>query len=140
MRELELVRRHRLEVVGPVEPGRAVERAAGGLDERHVLGLPDVGRALEHHVLEQVREPGLARDLVLGADVVPDVHGHHGREVILRDDQAQAVGEALVGELDDGDGHARWTSGDAGLGLDCMAARDLTAARPMLDYRLTRVR
>ena len=57
-------------------------------------------------MLEQVGEAGLARDLVLGADVVPDVHGHDGREVVLGDDQAQAVGQALVGELDDGNGHA----------------------------------
>ena len=60
-RELELVRRHRLEVVRPVQPGRAVHRPAGGLDERDVLRLPDVRGALEHHVLEQVGEAGLAR-------------------------------------------------------------------------------
>ena len=47
-------------------------------------------------MLEQVREAGLARDLVLGADVVPDVDRHDGREMVLGDDQAQAVGEALV--------------------------------------------
>ena len=106
-RELQLVRGQRLEVVRAVEPGRAVERPAGALDEGHVLRLADVRAALEHHVLEQVREAGLARDLVLGADVVPEVHGDDGREVVLGDDQAQAVGQALVGELDDGDGHAQ---------------------------------
>ena len=98
--ELELVGRQRLEVVRPVEPGRAVHRAAGGLDERDVLGLGDVPRALEHDVLEEVGEAGLARDLVLRADVVPEVDRDDGREVVLGDDDAQAVGEALVAEDD----------------------------------------
>ena len=105
-RELELVRRHRLEVVRPVEPGRAVHRAAGGLDERDVLGLPDVRAALEHDVLEEVGEAGLAGDLVLAPDVVPDVDRDDGGEVILGDDEAQPVREALVGEPDGRDGHA----------------------------------
>ena len=69
--------------------------------------LPTFARALEHHVLEQVGEAGLARDLVLGADVVPDVDRDDGREVVLGDDQAQAVRQALIGELDDGNGHAQ---------------------------------
>ena len=46
-------------------------RVAGG-QRRHargVLGLGDVPRPLEHDVLEKVREAGLARDLVLRADV-----------------------------------------------------------------------
>ena len=63
-----------------------------------MLGLADVPGALEHHVLEQVGEAGLALDLVLGADVVPEVDGDDGREPVDRDDQAQPVGEALVGE------------------------------------------
>ncbi len=113
-RELQLVRRQRLEVVRAVEPRRAVERPAGALDEGHVLRLADVRAALEHHVLEQVREAGLARDLVLGADVVPEVHGDHGREVVLGDDQAQPVRQALIAELDDGNGHAQRTSGTDG--------------------------
>ena len=64
--------------------------------------LPTLRDALEHHVLEEVGEAGLARDLVLRADVVPDVDRDDGREVVLGDDQAEAVGEALVGE-----GHGR---------------------------------
>ena len=101
-RELDLVRRQRLEVVRPVEPGGPVHRPAGRLDEGHVLGLADVPRALEHHVLEEVGEAGLALDLVLRADVVPEVDRDDGREPVLGDDQAEAVGEAFVGE-----GHGR---------------------------------
>ncbi len=73
-----------------------------------MLGLGDVPRPLEHHVLEQVREPGLAGDLVLRADVVPEVDRDDRGEVILGDDDSQAVGEALVaeGDLGDGGGHA----------------------------------
>ena len=106
--EVELVRRQGLEVVGPVEPGRAVHRAAGRLDEGDVLGLGDVARALEHDVLEQVGEARLARDLVLRADVVPEVDRDDRCEVILGDDDAQAVVETLVAERDvgDGGGHA----------------------------------
>ena len=105
--EVELVGRQRLEVVRPVEPRRAVHRPAGRLDERDVLGLGDVPRALEHDVLEEVREAGLARDLVLGPDVVPEVDRDDRREVVLGDDDAQAVVETLVaeGDLGDGGGH-----------------------------------
>ena len=105
---MELVRRQRLEVVGAVEPGRAVHGPAGGLDERDVLGLGDVARALEHDVLEQVCEAGLARDLVLRADVVPQVDRDDGGQVVLGHDDPQAVGQALVAERDlgNGGGHA----------------------------------
>ena len=97
---------HRLEVVGAVEESGAVEGPARGLHEGHVLGLGHVAGALEHDVLEQMREAGLARDLVLGADVVPDVDRHDRRQVVFRDDQAKAVGEAFVCEPDARDGHA----------------------------------
>ncbi len=62
-------------------------------------------------------KPGLARLLVLGADVVPDVDRDDRREVVLGDDQAQAVGEALVGEGDGRDGQgAVGTRGSWGVG------------------------
>ena len=102
--QFELVRRQRLEVVRAVEPGRAVHGPAGGLHERDVFGLRDVARALEHDMLEQVREAGLAGDLVLGADVVPEVDRHDRCEMILRHDDPQAVGETLVTERDLGNG------------------------------------
>ena len=98
--ELQLVRRQGLEVVGAVEVGGGVVHAAGALDDAHVLGLGDVPRALEHEVLEEVRKAGLAGLLVLRADVVPEVDGHHRRQVVRRDDHPQAVVQALVGEGD----------------------------------------
>ena len=68
-----------------------VALAAHARDERGVgFGL-DVLRALEHHVLEQVREPGAARPLVFRADVIPDLHVHDRRRVVLGQDDGQAV-------------------------------------------------
>jgi methionine-rich copper-binding protein CopC len=79
------------------------------LDERDVLGLTDMARALEHHVLEQVSEARLARHLVLGADVVPQVDCHDGRQVVLGHDDPQTVVKMLVaeGDLWDGGRHDR---------------------------------
>ena len=75
-RELELVRRHRLEVVRAIEVGRAVDvAAAGAFDGLEVRVARHVLRALEHHVLEQMREAGAPGFLVGRADVIPEVHG-----------------------------------------------------------------
>ena len=57
-----------------------------------------VGRALEHQVLEQVREPRAAAPLVLGADVVPQVHRHDRQVVVLVDDDVEAVAERAARE------------------------------------------
>jgi hypothetical protein len=54
------------------------------------LGL-DVLRTLEHHVFEQVRKsraPGL---LVLGPDVIPDLHVNDRRGMILEKHHVEAV-------------------------------------------------
>ncbi len=100
-RELELVRRHRLEVVRAIEIGRAVHRrGARALEELEVRVLGDVPRALEHHVLEQVREPGAAGDLVAGADVVPRVDGDERDVVIDREDHLETVVERVALEVD----------------------------------------
>ena len=80
-----------LEIVGAVLVGGAVE--IGGperLERLEVVGV-EVLTAVEHQVLEEVREAGAARALVLGTDVVPDVDGHDRRLVILVHQQRQAV-------------------------------------------------
>ena len=72
-----------------------------------MLRLGDMARALEHDVLEQVGEAGLARHLVLRADVVPEVDRDDRREVVLGHDDPQAVGQSVVaeGDLRDSGGH-----------------------------------
>ncbi len=98
--ELQLVGGHGLEVVGALEAGGAVERAAGALDQFEVPVVGDVGGALEHQVLEEVGEAGAALDLVAGAHVVPEADGGDRGEVVLGEDDAQAVGQAVLGDGD----------------------------------------
>jgi hypothetical protein len=93
-----LVRGQRLEVVGAVEVGRGIADATGALDDAQVLRLGHVPAALEHEVLEEVGEASLAGLLVLGADVVPEVDGHHGRHPVGSHDDPQAVGEGVLAE------------------------------------------
>src|SRR3546814_15249358 len=59
-------------------------------------------RPVEHQMLEQMRETGLARGFVLRPDAVPDRHRDDGRLVILMDDHAQPVveREGLIGNVD----------------------------------------
>src|SRR5438552_8118182 len=111
--------RQRLEVVGAIQPGARVQGATGALHQAEVLALVDVLRALEHHVLEEVREAGLAGLLVLAGDVVPQVDGDHRRTVIPRQDHAQAIFQAMA------------INGDGRHGLPRLAEMWwLTAARP----------
>ena len=58
----------------------------------------DVARAGEHHVLEQVSEACPARHLVLGANVVPHVHGHRGHGMIGRQDDIESVRKLIMFE------------------------------------------
>ena len=82
-RHVERGGRHVLEVIGPVEAGRAVlVRGTHRLERLEEL-VVEVLRALEHQVLEKVCEARPARPLVLRADVVPEVHG---------DDRGLAIG------------------------------------------------
>jgi len=57
--------------------------------------------ATEHQVLEKVCEAGLSWLFVLGADAIPQVHGHNGRFVVFVDDQDETVveHEFLVGNV-----------------------------------------
>ena len=110
-REVEPIRRHRLPIVGPVFGGAAVVVAAGALDELPVLGFLHVRRPLEHHVLEQVREPRATGSLIAGADLVPDVHGDDRRRVVWGEDDAQAIRQRELLERD--------AAGHAGLAGEC---------------------
>ena len=61
-----------------------------------MLHLAGVFRALEHHVLEEVREAAAAVRLEAKADLIIDADGDEGRGTVGRRDDAQAVGERGV--------------------------------------------
>ena len=89
----QVLRRKRLPehcfIVGCVGVALASDRR----NERGVLLGPNVLRALEHHVLEEVRKAGAALLLVLRADVVPHPEVHDRRGMILGEDHRQPVRE-----------------------------------------------
>ena len=62
----------------------------------------------EHQMLEEMRKAGTSRPLVLGADVIPDVHRHDRHVMVLVDDHVETVGERAlrVGKIDGGHGSA----------------------------------
>ena len=62
-----------------------------------VLAVADIQRAVEQHVLEEVRQAGAPGRVVLGADIVGDRHRDGGRGMILRQDDLQTIveGECL---------------------------------------------
>src|SRR6266436_2004577 len=94
---------HVLEVVGAIVVGGAVLIGRADALERLEIVVVEMLAAVEHQVLEQVREPRAPGPLVLGAHMVPDVDGDDRRLVVLVDEQRQTVfqHETLIR---DGDG------------------------------------
>ncbi len=90
-RHVERGGRHGLEIVRAVEPGRAVLVGRAGELERAEEFVLVILRALEHQVLEEMREAGLARRLVGRADVIPDADRDDRRLVIFADDDGEPV-------------------------------------------------
>ncbi len=90
-RHVERGRRNGFEIVRAVVPRRAVlVRRAGELERAEELVLV-VLRALEHQVLEEVRETGLSGGLVGRADVIPDADRDDRRLVVFADDDREPV-------------------------------------------------
>ena len=135
-RQLQVVRRHRLEVVGAVEPGAGVQRAAGALHQLEVPVLGHVLRALEHHVLEEVGEAGPAGLLVPGADAVPQVHRDHRNRRVLREDDLEAVGEGVSLDRDRQQTHGRTTTGPS---PSARSGSSMEARSPAITMAMTSV-
>ena len=93
------MRGQRLEVVGPVEPRSRVGGAAHPFDVLEMPVLGNVRRTLEHHVLEKVREPGLARAFVPRPHAVPEVDAGDRGPVIRRHHESQTVVESVLLDL-----------------------------------------
>ena len=89
--EGQVLRRHRFPehrlVVGRVGVALAADRR----QHRCVRFGLDVLGALEHQVLEEMREPGAARLLVLRPDVIHDLQVHDRRRVVLRQHYREPV-------------------------------------------------
>ena len=106
--------RHDLEVVGEVEAGRAVEDAAVRFDQADELVLAEVLRALEHHVLEQVREAGAVLRLDAEADVVVDADHGGRRRRVARQHDLQPVRKLVILGVDLQAGWPRGARGPRG--------------------------
>ncbi len=101
---LEVRGRHGGEIVGAIGVGGAVDAAfaqvgAGVLDDPEVLA-GNVLRALEHQMLEEMREAGPPLLFVLGSNVVPLVHVDDRQLAIDVQDHLQTVGKRVLLERD----------------------------------------
>ncbi len=97
---LERIRGNGFEIVGDVVVRGAVEQAARRIDQADVFHFPGILRALEHHVLEKMREAAAAARLEAKADLVIDADRDDGGGMVRRDDHAKAVGERGVLDRD----------------------------------------
>ena len=121
-----MVRGKRLEVIGAVKIGGAVDVAgAVCFQVMKVLLGPDVLRALEHHVFEQVGEAGAPGAFVRGTDVVPQVDRDQGKPVILRQDHLQPVLQSVFFIFDLRRGNRR--SGVSGQAAETEENRHVTS-------------
>ena len=65
-----------------------------------MLHLAGVFRALEHHVLEEMREAAAAARLEAEADLIIDADRDDRRGMVRGDDHAEAIGERGVFDRD----------------------------------------
>ena len=89
--------RHRgnLDVVGVIRPGGTIVAAAAAGDHLVERALRRIRRALEHQVLEEVREAGAILRLQAHADLVDDADTHHRCAAIFRNNHRQAIVQRL---------------------------------------------
>ncbi|MGY4299001.1 hypothetical protein ACVWXN_007096 [Bradyrhizobium sp. i1.4.4] len=93
----ELLAGHALVVASVVDPGEGVLAAADPPHSLRELAGRVLGGALEHQMLEEMRESGFARRLVGGAGLVPGHLRHDRRAVIGDHHNLQAVVEREAG-------------------------------------------
>ncbi|MNC85960.1 hypothetical protein D3C83_15850 [compost metagenome] len=86
------------EVAREIVAGEGVVAPPRGRDDPGILPRRRGGSALEHHVLEHVRDAGGAVHFVNAADAIPRHHHRHRRASVGLHDDAQTVGKlALCG-------------------------------------------
>src|SRR5256885_1698635 len=80
-----------LEIIRAILVRRAVEIRGTDRFDRLEVVVVVILAAVEHQMLEEMREPRLARSLVLRADVIPHVDGGNWRLVVFVYEQRQSV-------------------------------------------------
>ena len=90
-REIHGGARHRLEIIRAIDIRRAVHARGADFLQRPKILVVVVLAAVEHQMLEQVREAGLAGNFVLRADVIPDRDCDDRGLAVLVHDYTQAV-------------------------------------------------
>ena len=96
---LQILRRHRLIVVGEVLSGGGIARPAGVLNQGRDLAVRQVHRLAAQDVFEQVGEARAPLRIVLAANIVPEGHRHRARRSVRHGIDIKSVGQLAVGEL-----------------------------------------
>lgn len=95
---LQMLGRYGLVIVGQIQSGGGVVGAADILGQAVEGLLRQVPRRLEHQVFEHVGEAGPPFRIVLGPDLVPDLHRDIGRARVARREHPQSVRQGPLGE------------------------------------------
>ena len=85
-------RGHVLVVYGDVAVREGVDTPSARVHQLGVLLRSEVLRTLEHHVLEQMRETGVA-GLIPGTHLDPDLERHHRRAMIFEQIDFESIGK-----------------------------------------------
>src|SRR3546814_6455312 len=80
--------RHRFEIIGPVEPGGAIEVRGPDLLQRFKEITGGSFRSIEHQMFEKMRKACLALGFVLRSDIIPDRNRNDGRLSVLMHNNA----------------------------------------------------
>jgi hypothetical protein len=99
--EFKLIARHGLEVVGAVVPSGRIKIRADALERGGDLRAAifiERRRALEEHVLKQMRRAGVADRLVARADAIEHQTGDDRRDAVLNEQHFQAVRQTIFAD------------------------------------------
>ena len=95
-RHRKLVRRHRLVIVGALEPRGSVQRSTSALHQLEMFVRLNVLRSLEQHVFKEMGESGAVQTFVGRPDVIPEIDGNNGSGVVLRQDHLETIGQGVA--------------------------------------------
>ncbi len=97
--QLQTVRREVFIIGGVVRGSEGVERPAVSLNDPREFLRAHLPGSFEHHVLEEMGDPGDARPFIAGAGGEVNLEGDHGQEMDFADQNAQAVGQMMFGKF-----------------------------------------